>query len=494
MTLLIDERNGGALLGVQTPRIRHVPDYVSSAGQEAVELAACAGLVLDPWEASVLMDALGERPDGRWAAFEVGTTVPRQNGKGSILEARELAGAVLFAERLLIHSAHEQATSSEHFRRLLQLIEEADFQRRIKKVVKGKGAEAIEFFDGTRILFKTRTGGGGRGLTGDFVGLDEAMILPVATTAALVPTMAARSIHGNPQLWYAGSAVDRQVHEHGIVLARLRERALKGLPRIAYFEWSIDGDSPDDVTDEVLDDPGAWAQANPGLGIRISEEHIENERAGALGQREFAVERLGVGDWPDTDVTAGRVLNLDTWRDLTDPASEIVGTMCFSVDVTPDRSFASIGVAGRRVDDLEHVEVVDRRPGTGWVVDRVVELLERHDAAEEVVLDAAGPAGSLVPDLEGADVKVRVVTANEHAQACGGIFDAIDQRGIRHLGTPEFNAAVKGAAKRPLGDAWAWSRKSSGVDISPLVACTLALWCLATVRASVYEDRGILVV
>jgi hypothetical protein len=46
-----------------------------------------------------------------------------------------------------------------------------------------------------------------------------------------------------------------------------------------------------------------------------------------------------------------------------------------------------------------------------------------------------------------------------------------------------------------LGDAWAWSRKSSAVDISPLVACTLALFGLvAGGGPSVYEDRGILVI
>jgi hypothetical protein len=35
---------------------------------------------------------------------------------------------------------------------------------------------------------------------------------------------------------------------------------------------------------------------------------------------------------------------------------------------------------------------------------------------------------------------------------------------------------VRGARTRPLGDAgWAWSRKGSPVDITPLVAATLAL-------------------
>src|SRR4051794_31653796 len=184
----------GTLLGAQRPRIAVVPDAPSGAGEEAIELAATAGLHLDDWEAWSLDQALRERPDGKWAAFEVGTAVCRQNGKGSILEARELAGALLFGERLLIPSAHEQATSSEHHLRLVALIEEADFQRRIKRIVYGKGSEAIEFKDGTRILFKTRTGGGGRGFTGDFVALDEAMILAEAFMGALVPTMAARSI------------------------------------------------------------------------------------------------------------------------------------------------------------------------------------------------------------------------------------------------------------------------------------------------------------
>jgi hypothetical protein len=38
---------------------------------------------------------------------------------------------------------------------------------------------------------------------------------------------------------------------------------------------------------------------------------------------------------------------------------------------------------------------------------------------------------------------------------------------------------LKGATQRPLGDRWAWSRKNSSIDISPLVAVTLALWGVA---------------
>jgi hypothetical protein len=469
--------------GVQRPRLCWFPPSATSAGIEAIELSRMAGLILDPWEEFVLANALGEREDGKWAAFEVGLIVPRQNGKGSVLEARELAGLFLLNEQLMIHSAHEQATSSEHFRRLLNLIEGVpEFERRVLKAPRGKGAEAIELRGGQRILFKTRTGGGGRGLTGDFVALDEAMILPVATTAALVPTMAARSVTGNPQLWYSGSAVDQQKHEHGIVLARVRDRGLKHASRVAYFEWSAEGDNPDTVPASVLTDPAVWAQANPGMGIRISAEHIDNECSGALAPREFAVERLGIGDWPSVDGPAA-VLSLEKWMGLEDPMSAPVDPVCFAIDVTPDRGYAAIGIAGLRADGKRHVEIVEHRRGTGWVPERAARLVKTHKPLA-IVLDAAGPAASLLPALADLEIEVTVVNAKEHAQACGAFFDVYDQDMLRHLGEAELVTAVKGAVTRPLGEAWAWSRKSSTVDISPLVAVTLALWGTATVNTT----------
>jgi len=443
------------VLGSQHPRICLIPEApVSSSGEDALEVCERAGLFLDPWQQLVLTGSLGERDDGKWAAFEVGEVVPRQNGKGSTLEGRELTG--LFAieeERLIIHSAHEQATSSEHQRRLLELIEGVpEFDQQVMRAPKGKGMEAIELRDGSRILFKTRTGGGGRGLTGDLVVLDEAMILPVATTAALVPTMAARSIHGNPQLW---------------------ERGMKGAARLMYVEWSVPGDDPNNVPDEIRTEPAMWAMANPGMGIRISQEHISNECAGALGPREFAVERLGVGDWPPTDGTASQVISDEAWAACRDAEHQSPGPQYLAFDVSPDRSSGSVGAA----DEGRFVKVLDHRPGTGWLVDRIIDLSQRHGA--QVAVDERSPAGSFIEELENAGVHLLKVNGTEYAAACGSFFDAVDQRAMRHEGSPELTAAVKGAAKRPLGDAWAWSRKSSSVDISPLVACTLALWKVA---------------
>jgi hypothetical protein len=274
-------------------------------------------------------------------------------------------------------------------------------------------------------------------------------------------------------VWYAGSAVDQLVHEHGVVFASLRGRGLAGAPDLAYFEWSHDADNPDDVADEVVHDPEVWARANFGMGIRISRAHIAKEQR-SLDARTFAVERLGVGDWPRTDGAQAFVIDLDLWESLTDAASEPAEPVCFAFDVRPDRSRAVIAAVGARDDGLLHVEVVDQRQGTGWLVPRLADLEARH-SPRGIVCDGVGPAASLIPELRQAGVSVRVFETPEVAEACGMFFDAVQEQRIRHLGSSELVSAIKGARKRPLGDRWAWSRRSSRADISPLVAVTLGL-------------------
>ncbi|MBA3688484.1 MAG: terminase [Chloroflexi bacterium] len=469
-----------------------IPDYSSSTGEEAVDLARMAGLDLDPWQEFVLANSLGERSDGRWAAFEVGLVVSRQNGKGAILEARELAGLFLLGEKLIIHSAHEFTTSREHQIRLTELIQGTpEFHARVKpKGYKNShGEEGIELKSGQRIRFKTRTKSGGRGFSSDCLILDEAMILPDSAHGALLPTLSARP---NPQVWYTGSAVDQEIHEHGLVLARLRKRGHEGGdPSLAYFEWTADADT--DSVEQVADDPDAWADANPGLGIRISSEYVANERR-SMDARTFAVERLGVGDWPNLEGVDGDGISREMWDACKDQTSKVNHPAVFAFDVRPNRSASAVCVAGLRDDGLYHVEVVDHRPGTGWVPQRLAELVERHHPSA-VICDQASPAAALLGKLAKLGVDVETVGPKEHAQGCGVLFDAVEQRALRHLGTAEIAAAVAGASRRPLGEAWAWSRKSSAVDISPLVAATLALWGAQTDSGpSVYEDRGLLVV
>jgi hypothetical protein len=65
--------------------------------------------------------------------------------------------------------------------------------------------------------------------------------------------------------------------------------------------------------------------------------------------------------------------------------------------------------------------------------------------------------------------------SKEYAQACGAFMDLLEAEQLRHIGQKSLTEAVEGAATRTLGDAWAWDRRGKDVDITPLVAVTLAL-------------------
>lgn len=461
-----------------------------------------AGLFLDDWQRFVLRHALGEAVDGKWAAGRVGLVVGRQNGKNGVLEARELAGIFLFGERLIIHTAHEQATAGVQHKRLVERLRSSPtLWRKVDRPIYGKGSEAIRFKSGQEILFRTRTGGAGKGMTADCLVFDEAFNLPDAAMSALLPTMAARSKGGNLQRWYTSSAVDQQNPEHnGLVLARIRERGLKGDARdLAYFEWSVDWDDPNTVPPEMARDPQVWAKANPAQGIRITTEWIEGERTGGeMSARGWAVERLGIGDWPAIDGSDVHPISPARWAKCVDLASKPLNPVSFAFDTTPDNSATSIAVAGRREDGGWHVGVVDQLNGTDGVPARLAGLVREHKPAA-IFCDAsnAGAASLLlalgklkVPGTKPGKSPIKVVTANEHAQACARLQDAVGAQGaprVFHHGSPCLSAAIEGARKRTLNDGgWLWHRISSGVDISPLVAVTLALSAAMGTRGGSY--------
>ncbi|MDQ3432563.1 MAG: terminase large subunit [Actinomycetota bacterium] len=466
--------------GVQAPRISTVPDgIVSSTGQEAVELAAMAGLILDPWQQMVLDKGLGERADGRWSAFEVAVNVPRQNGKGAVIEARELAGLFLLGEQAILHSAHEFKTAKTAFRRIEALVKNCDgLRKRVKAVRYTTGEESIELLTGQVLRFLARSGGSGRGFSADCNILDEAMILGDDAMGALMPTMSAID---NPQIWYLSSA---GIGSPSVQLGRLRRRAMNTEvkdPSLAYFEWSADG-----CTDECgarctehddPQDPACWARANPALGIRLSHEHTLNERL-TLSPHIFGRERLGLGDYPSDVFDTWQVIGQDAWRALADSGSAPGETVAFALDVTPERSHAAISVAGA-YGQAVHVEVVDHRPGTGWVVERIRELSQTWSPCA-IVVDAGGPAGSLIPEMEKAGLTIVSPKVREVAAACGQFYDAVTGQSLSHLDQAPLASALAGAKQRPLGDAWAWARRGTSVDLSPLVAATLATWGFAT--------------
>lgn len=462
-----------------------MPDAAESIGERAIAFARQIGLTLDPEQELVLAASLGVRDDGRWQTREVGVNMPRQNGKGEILIARELFGLFELGERLIIHTAHEFKTSAEHFNRLESVVRDSpDLHALVKRNPSGRivgyryshGEESIELQSGARIEFKTRTKSGMRGFAGvDLLVLDEAMIISEAAHSSAMPIIRASKAERGPQLWYTGSAVDQEMHDNGVVWTRVRERGIAGDdPALAYFEWSVDAEHPDDVTDEMALDHDLWQQVNFAIVRgRVTLEHMEWERR-AMSFRGFVVELLGAGDYPPTDLSADVLVSIEEWLNLADPESVVLDPVCIAFDVSPERH-TSVVAAGRNERGIMHVELLHANHGTGWLTERLVKLYARHEVAE-IVCDGYGPAAAMARKAEEAGIKVRRLDSNEYGQACGAFVDAVGEQALRHLGQEELMAAIRGAKARPLVDRWAWSRTKSTVNISPLVAATLALY------------------
>lgn len=462
-----------------------------SLGEQAVEFAREIGMTLDPEQELVLAESMGVREGGRWQTLEVGLNLPRQNGKGEILIARELFGLFVLGERLIIHTAHEFKTSAEHFARLESIVRNSpELHGQVKRrddTRKGElgavvgyryshGEESITLQDDRRIEFKTRTKSGMRGFAGvDLLVLDEAMIISAAGHASALPIIRASKAERGPQVWYTGSAVDQEMHDHAVVWTRVRERGIAGDDdMLAYFEWSLEFEHPDDVPDAVADDPLEWARVNFAMVHgRVTEEHMAWERR-ALGDRAFKVELLGIGDYPATDGAADVLISQEQWAALSDQSSELLDPVSIAFDVSPEHA-ASIVAAGRSDRGHWFVELIHSRKGTGWLAERLEELYRTHEIAE-VVCDGYGPAAAIANRLDEAGITIRRMDSGDYGKACGLFVDAVMEQTLRHGSQDELDSAVRGAKARPLVDRWAWSRTKSTVNISPLVAATLALW------------------
>ena len=74
-----------------------------------------------------------------------------------------------------------------------------------------------------------------------------------------------------------------------------------------------------------------------------------------------------------------------------------------------------------------------------------------------------------------AGVEVVEVSTGDMARATGQIIDVVNGGDLRHLDQQSLRSAIVAAKLRASGDAELWSRRSSKMDITPLVAVTLAL-------------------
>ncbi len=467
------------------PAYLWTPPRAGSLVDEVADLSETVGRILDP-EQRLAVDALTSVDEaGKWTSLNNLVVCPRQNLKTFVMECIVLTKLFVWDEKLIMWTAHEFATAEESFKHFDELIGSYDhLSRRVRRIGRENGAEEFELHSGSVLRFRARTKSGGRGISGDTVVLDEAFALQAHHMGSLIPTMSARR---NPQALYGSSAA----LSTSTILRRLMKSGRAGNWSGSYVEWQAEPGTCElgDGCDHALGTPGCACddmekirRGNPALDIRITRKFIREERD-TLPPAEFARERMG---WEDPDSDDGQQpITVESWTECLDMESRLVegASVFLGVDVSPGQKSAAIVACGRRADGLAHLEVIEHREGTDWIVERIAGITDRHDVTE-IVADQRSAAGVLAPDFEAEDIDVHWVTLAEHAEACGVLQRAVGAQTMRFVDRPLqpilANALVP-AVSRDVGDGgWAWARRKSAGDICPLVAATLAHWGCAT--------------
>ncbi|MGA1074665.1 MAG: terminase large subunit domain-containing protein [Ilumatobacteraceae bacterium] len=422
-----------------------------------------------PWQRQVVDTALEYDPDtGLLVYRDVVVTVPRQCGKTTLSLSFSTWRAIHQPGARICFTAQDGAAARAKFKNdQVPMLNASPFASGFT-IRYSNGEESIRWKNGSLFEVVAPTDRAGHGKSLDAVVLDEIWEFEdFRLDQGFSPAMITRR---QPQMWIISTAGTARSTYLLSKVERGRDAVRDGLTTgMAYFEWSA-------AVDADPADPATWWSCIPSLGHTVPVEAIEAEQR-SKEPAEF--ERAYLNRWT-SNAFASKV-PARSWEACTVDESPGLVDVVFALDVSPDREFASVAVC-----DGATFELADRRPGTEWVVSRLVELWDRYEPVA-VVVDGAGPGSSLVPDLEAAGVRVEVTSHRQMAAACGRFYDAVVNRKVGHTGQVDLDAAVAGAATRKLGDAWAWSRSTSAVDISPLVAATLALWGATTLEREVAE-------
>jgi hypothetical protein len=440
------------------------------------------GRTLDEGQRLDVAVMLATRDDGLWAASVTGHEKPRQSGKGDSVEVVESWGLTQRAERILhtIHDAVLLATETQS--RMLSLLEHPDLRRLKAREWKGTGQQMIEMRNGAIIWYRTRTGAGGRGIDEvDRVVVDEAQHAEPEHLRSITPTQA---VSANPQLNALGTGGLDGKSGWWWSLRKQAKMSPGAFGWVGYSaqSWSVDADGRVTLGEVDPSDRDLWWATIPGLVAgRVSIDFLEREYR-LLGPDGFAQEYLCV--WA-AEPGAEAAVVMGNWPELAVPGSSIESSQQWALAVAPDRGWASLGKAGRTQEGKLHVEWVEHRVGTGWIVERVCFFYGLKPIP--IRIHKSGPEAAFIAPLRERGVEVIEVSSADVAQATGQLLDAAANGQLVHLGQPSLDKAVRGAVLSMSTDgASVLSQRKSSVEITPLLAVTVALGGVSE-RVSMYE-------
>lgn len=484
-------------------RTRRRPDRYTDGPRAGRVIARKTGKITSPWQQYVLDVGL-ERVDGPGSPFAYSTVdciVGRRCGKSLTLMGvplfRGLAGPAVLdtGQRVPFTGAHTAQNLVKARQRFMKDLVEP-FRDSMSPALWRAGSNLRSAIGDTSLRFDPATSGknweSSRASTisifaptisavrGDgllHLGFDEVLVFTgargVELMAAARPTLATMRGHG--QIWRASNVT--RMNDASTWLWDIRDKgraqvAADATTGTAYFEFTI----PEDADPA---DPRVWWEHYPALSDGLLREE---ELAGdliELGVGHFAAEYLGRWpgavarpEWAAIDRDAFMAAKTTDEMPADQPAA-------LAVDLDPLNRAATIaaGTAGM-------VEIIDHRPGIGWVEEVIRSLAARTDL---IVLDDYGPNHDLFATLEGApelDGKLRPLRAPDVVAACASFDSGIREAALSWRASDHHRRLIDAAsaAERTPGKAWQYERRVATPQ-TPLLAAALARYAADHFRA-----------
>lgn len=460
---------------LHTPRHRTAPPLYATqptpgaahAADGVALVAALLGKPLMPWQYQVVRVATELTPDGTRPRYRrVLITVPRQSGKTTLL-------AAVFAHRALTSftrvwmTAQTGKDATARWNDLRKLVETSQLGPFTHARLSAGSALLTFLRNESTIGPFAPTPESLHGYTFDRAAVDEAFAFTVDQGRDLVGAIEPAMITiPDRQLWITSTAGSpestwlRSLVDHGRTQTGVSDSS------VAYFEWA--GNRADDP-----DDPASYA-FHPAVGHTISIEDLV-EAAGELPptERDRAFRNL----W--TDSTTEPLLPLDKlragYRDVPPPPVDGSVRVAIGFDVDADGQHSAIYSAWTSPAGEIVATQLAARPGMAWLVDELRDAVEAAGPAAELVTPPDGPSLETVALLSREGIDCRVLNGSTWALACGALHRALTHQALPLPADTELEAAVNGAATRPMGDAWAISRHRSTASVSPWGALAAAV-------------------
>jgi hypothetical protein len=422
-----------------------------------------------PWQRDVL-DIVCEI-DPRTGLYWYRTFIlvlPRQGGKTTLIRGKMTHRGLTQPGANMLYTAQDRNKARLRLEETLyKPLKESPLGPKLGRPRWAAGSEAMRFKNGSTVRIESLSKTAGHGDTLDEAYIDEAFAhVDNRIEQNVTPTMI--TVDG-AQKWITSAmgGLESSFLEQKVEMGR----ALVGMgadSRTAYIEYGAAAH---------LDplDPFTVLGSHPAIGHTISLENILDDRDG-MSQEEYERAYLS---WMPKREAAQTVIPWASWQqNFTDENLDTwLGIPMWSVDVSPDRSWASISLAAQSYDPSARcfVEVIDHEQGTAWVAGRLEDLRNKF-GGYKVVIDGTGSASSLKEELEERGFTVETLTARERVDACNKLYDDSVQNKIRFLNDPVLNGAMKSATKinAYAGESWVFSRGKSKADITPLYSVAIA--------------------